>query len=117
MLYNLRVRHNFLIIVNDNGMGKKAGKSLWSDNVHENGVREYGAIAKAKGLSARDGAFFCLWKCLEDWDKIPYFETREYPDLLTSNLYGTFSNSDCIAILRKALVNEYGSDSTQWFKQ
>ena len=88
MLYNLRVRHNFLIIVNDNGMGKKAGKSLWSDNVHEHGVREYGAIAKAKGLSARDGAFFCFWKCLEDWEKIPYSEKKEYPDLLTSNLYG-----------------------------
>jgi hypothetical protein len=115
MLYNLRVRHNFLIIVNDNGMGKKAGKSLWSDNVHEHGVREYGAIAKAKGLSARDGAFFCFWKCLKDWEKIPYSEKKDYPDLLTSILNGTFSNSDCIDILSKAFAREYnGSIPKGW---
>ena len=82
-----------------------------------NTQREYGAIAKAKGLSARDGAFFCLWKCLEDWDKIPYSEKKEYPDLLTSNLNGTFSNSDCIDILRKALTTKYnGAIPNDWIE-
>jgi hypothetical protein len=115
MLYNLRVRWNFLIIVNDNGMGKKAGKSLWSDNVHVHGVREYGAIAQAKGLSVIDGAFFCLWKCLEDWDNLDYEEQKEFPDLPTRNAEGTFSNSDCINILRKALAREYnGSIPKNW---
>jgi hypothetical protein len=117
MLYNLRVRHNFLIIIKECGMGKTSGKSLWADHVHVYGIREYAESAKNMGLSARGGAFYCAYKCIEDWHNLSKEEQSEAPDLPTDTIKGTFSAQLSVEILTQALVNEYGSDSKQWFKQ
>ena len=113
-MYNFRVRHNFLIIVKENGMGTKSGHSLWADAVHTHGVRIYGPDAKKLGLSARDGAFYCIHKCIEDWEKMSLEEKEKLPDLPTDSVAKTFSIRTSINILGKALINEYESDSLPW---
>ena len=86
-------------------MPTKPECSTLANNIFVQGIRNFGSIAKKRGLSHRDGAFFCIFHMLEEFSTFSSKELIEYPDLYGM---GLISNSDTKDRFQKALWNEYG---------
>tara|TARA_A100001015_G_C14496042_1_gene521116 strand:+ start:82 stop:426 length:345 start_codon:yes stop_codon:yes gene_type:complete len=105
MFYNLRVRNQFIKILGECMMPTKPECSTLANNIFVQGIRTFAPIAKKRGLSLRDGAFFCIFHMLKEFKTFSPRELMEYPDQLGM---GKISNSDTRDRLQRALWNEYG---------
>ncbi|MDA8861479.1 hypothetical protein N9I51_00830 [Gammaproteobacteria bacterium] len=105
MFYNLRVRNQFITILGECMMPTNPECSTLANNIFVQGIRNFGPIAKKRGLSHRDGAFFCIFHMLKEFNTFSSKELIEYPDL---HGMGQIPNFDTKDRLQKALWNEYG---------
>ncbi len=79
--------------------------SILANNIFVQGVREFGPIAKRRGLETRDAAFFVIHHMLKEFSTFTGKELLEYPDEFGM---GKVSNLDTKTRLRQGLWAEYG---------
>ena len=112
MFFNLRVRDKFITILGECMMPLEPKCSTLANNIFVQGVREFGPIAKRRGLDTRDAAFFVIYHMLKEFSTFTRKELREYPDEFGM---GKISNLDTKERLQKALWREYGLGVTpEW---
>ena len=86
--------------------------SILANNMFVQGVREFGPIAKRRGLNTRDAAFFVIFHMLKEFSTFTAKELLEYPDEFGM---GKITNLDTKDRLQKALWQEYGVGVTpEW---
>lgn len=83
--------------------------------IFENGIREYGNEAKALKLNPREGAFYCIYKFLQEFESLPGSEQ------VKSQLYGRgeMDNISAKQALWRCIFKEYdgGVPSIRGFKK
>ncbi len=105
MFFNLKVRNKFITILGECMMPLEPKCSTLANNIFVQGVREFGPIAKRRGLDTRDAAFFVIHHMLKEFSTFTREELREYPDEFGM---GKISNHDTKERLQQALWREYG---------
>jgi hypothetical protein len=67
------------------------------------GIRDHVKDAKKKGLNPREGAFYCIEKCLRQWSE---FSSRDKLDFPSATVFGSISNNETERRLLIALHQE-----------
>jgi hypothetical protein len=112
MFYNLKIRNELIKILGECYMPTNPDCSTLTADIFDKGVRALGKTAKRRGLSVRDGAFFCIYHMLEEFSSFTAQEMLEYPEKTGRE---KINNLDAKDRLYKAIFAEY-NDIPDWIK-
>lgn len=103
MFYNMKVRTQFLYIMQEQAMSDNPKISNLANLIFVQGIRDHVKDAKKKGLNPREGAFYCIEKCLKEWSE---FSSRDKLDFPNATAFGSISNNETERRLLIALHQE-----------
>ena len=110
MFYNMKVRTQFLYIMQEQDMSDNPKISGLSNHLFVQGVREHIKVAKQKKMDPREAAFYCIYKALKAWGK------QRYIDNMKTELQGpgTMTNSSVGMRFWIALSEEHKEKKPDW---
>tara|TARA_B100000214_G_scaffold371807_1_gene348866 strand:+ start:1328 stop:1660 length:333 start_codon:yes stop_codon:yes gene_type:complete len=103
MFYNMKVRTEFLKIMQEQAMSDNPKVSNLANLIFVEGIRDHVKDAKKKGLNHREAAFYCIDKCLKEYLSFSTQDRLAFPD---ATGFGTISNTETLQRLSAALIKE-----------
>ena len=70
MIYNMRVRNEFLNIMLENNMSDNPKVSKLANLIYVEGIRSHIREAKKMKLKPREGAFYCIEMSIKEYDEL-----------------------------------------------
>lgn len=85
-------------------MPSDPSKCTLNSMIFEHGIREYYNEAKTLKLNPREGAFYCIYKFLQEFESLPASEQVNFPDLYGR---GEMDNISAKQGLWRCITQEY----------